>query len=640
MSLEEKTNGQYDAAQIQVLEGLEAVRKRPGMYIGSTGPKGLHHLVYEVVDNSIDEALAGYCKTINVTIQKDNSIVVEDDGRGMPVDKHPKMGIPAVEVIHTVLHAGGKFGGGGYKVSGGLHGVGASVVNALSTHMEVEIKRNGNIYKQCYEKGKAVTKLEVIGESKKTGSKTTFWPDPEIFTETTVFDYDTLEHRLREMAFLNKGIKIVFRDEREGKKKSETYHYEGGIKEFVKFLNKNKDAIHEEVIYFEIIKETCEVEVAMQYTDSYSELVLGYANNINTTDGGTHIVGFKSALTRVFNDYGKKNKILKENDTLSGDDVREGLTAIVSVKLSEPQFEGQTKAKLGNSEIRGFVETSTNENLTAFLEENPAQAKTILEKCIRAARAREAARKARDLTRRKGALESFSLPGKLADCSEKDPALSEIFLVEGDSAGGSAKDGRDRKRQAILPLRGKILNVEKARLDKILNSEEIKNMITAFGCGIGADFNIEKLRYHKIIIMTDADVDGAHIRTLLLTFFYRYMKPLIEGGYVYAAQPPLFKVKKGKDEWYTYSDAEQERLLASIADKPGKADIQRYKGLGEMDAEQLWETTMDYNHRTLVQITLEDSAAADEIFTTLMGDKVPPRKKFIEENAQYATIDA
>ena len=640
MSLEEKTSGQYDAAQIQVLEGLEAVRKRPGMYIGSTGPKGLHHLVYEIVDNSIDEALAGYCKTINVTIQKDNSIMVEDDGRGMPVDKHPKMGIPAVEVIHTVLHAGGKFGGGGYKVSGGLHGVGASVVNALSTHMEVEIKRNGKIYKQCYERGKAVTKLEVIGESKKTGSKTTFWPDPEIFTETTVFDFDTLEHRLREMAFLNKGIKIIFKDEREGRKRSETFHYEGGIKEFVKYLNKNKDAIHNDVIYFEIIKETCEVEVAMQYTDSYSELVLGYANNINTTDGGTHIVGFKSALTRVFNDYGKKNKTLKENDTLSGDDVREGLTAIVSVKLAEPQFEGQTKAKLGNSEIRGFVETSTNENLTAFLEENPAQAKMILEKCIRASRAREAARKARDLTRRKGALDSLSLPGKLSDCSEKDPALSEIFLVEGDSAGGSAKDGRDRKRQAILPLRGKILNVEKARLDKILNSEEIKNMITAFGCGIGDDFNIEKLRYHKIIIMTDADVDGAHIRTLLLTFFYRYMKPLIEEGYVYAAQPPLFKVKKGKEEWYTYSDAEQERLLASIADKPGKTDIQRYKGLGEMDAEQLWETTMDYNHRTLVQITLEDSAAADEIFTTLMGDKVPPRKKFIEDNAQYATIDA
>lgn len=639
MSLEEKTNGQYNAAQIQVLEGLEAVRKRPGMYIGSTGAKGLHHLVYEVVDNSIDEALAGYCKTIHVTIQKDNSVMVEDDGRGMPVDKHPKLGIPAVEVIHTVLHAGGKFGGGGYKVSGGLHGVGASVVNALSTHMEVEIKRNGKIYRQCYEKGKTVSKLEVIGESKKTGSKTTFWPDPEIF-ETTVFDFDVLEHRLREMAFLNKGIKIVFKDEREGKKRSETYHYEGGIKEFVTFLNKNKDPLHQDVIYFEIIKENCEVEVAMQYTDSYSELILGYANNINTTDGGTHIVGFKSALTRVFNDYGKKSKVLKDNDTLSGEDVREGLTAIVSVKLSEPQFEGQTKAKLGNSEIRGFVETSTNENLTAFLEENPAQAKIIIEKCIKAARAREAARKARDLTRRKGALESFSLPGKLADCSEKDPALSEIFLVEGDSAGGSAKDGRDRKRQAILPLRGKILNVEKARLDRILSSEEIKNMITAFGCGIGEDFNLEKLRYHKIIIMTDADVDGAHIRTLLLTFFYRYMKPLIEEGYVYAAQPPLYQVKKGKEVHYTYSEEEQAKLMTEIADKPGKADIQRYKGLGEMDAEQLWETTMDFNHRTLVQITLEDSAAADEIFTTLMGDKVPPRKKFIEDNAQYATIDA
>lgn len=565
--------------------------------------------------------------------------MVEDDGRGMPVDKHPKLGIPAVEVIHTVLHAGGKFGGGGYKVSGGLHGVGASVVNALSTHMEVEIKRNGKIYRQCYEKGKTVSKLEVIGESKKTGSKTTFWPDPEIF-ETTVFDFATLEHRLREMAFLNKGIKIIFKDEREGQKRSETFHYEGGIKEFVKFQNQNKTPLHPDIIYFEISKETCEVEIAMQYTDGYSELILGYANNINTTDGGTHIVGFKSALTRVFNDYGKKSKILKENDVLSGEDVREGLTAIVSVKLSEPQFEGQTKAKLGNPEIRGFVETSTNENLTAFLEENPAQAKIIVEKCIRAARAREAARKARDLTRRKGALESFSLPGKLADCSEKDPALSEIFLVEGDSAGGSAKDGRDRKRQAILPLRGKILNVEKARLDRILSSEEIKNMITAFGCGIGEDFNLEKLRYHKIIIMTDADVDGAHIRTLLLTFFYRYMKPLIEEGYVYAAQPPLYQVKKGKEVYYTYSEEEQTKLMTDIADKPGKPDIQRYKGLGEMDAEQLWETTMDFNHRTLVQITLEDSAAADEIFTTLMGDKVPPRKKFIEDNAQYATIDA
>ena len=505
--------------------------------------------------------------------------------------------------------------------------------------MEVEIKRNGNIYKQCYEKGKTVSKLDIIGESKKTGSKTTFWPDPEIF-ETTVFDFATLEHRLREMAFLNKGIKIIFKDEREGQKRSETFHYEGGIKEFVKFQNQNKTPLHPDIIYFEISKETCEVEIAMQYTDSYSELILGYANNINTTDGGTHIVGFKSALTRVFNDYGKKNKILKDNDVLSGEDVREGLTAIVSVKLAEPQFEGQTKAKLGNPEIRGFVETSTNENLTAFLEENPAQAKIIVEKCIRAARAREAARKARDLTRRKGALESFSLPGKLADCSEKDPALSEIFLVEGDSAGGSAKDGRDRKRQAILPLRGKILNVEKARLDRILSSEEIKNMITAFGCGIGEDFNLEKLRYHKIIIMTDADVDGAHIRTLLLTFFYRYMKPLIEEGYVYAAQPPLYQVKKGREVYYTYSEEEQTKLMNDIADKPGKADIQRYKGLGEMDAEQLWETTMDFKHRTLVQITLEDSAAADEIFTTLMGDKVPPRKKFIEDNAQYATIDA
>lgn len=636
--LDEKTNGQYDAAQIQVLEGLEAVRKRPGMYIGSTGARGLHHLVYEIVDNSVDEALAGYCTTIKVTICKDNSITVEDDGRGMPVDKHPKLKIPAVEVIHTVLHAGGKFGGGGYKVSGGLHGVGASVVNALSTHMEVEIRRNGKIYKQCYERGKTVTPLEVIGDSKKTGSKTSFWPNPEIF-ETTIFDFDTLEHRLREMAFLNKGIKIIFKDEREGKKRSETYHYEGGIKEFVKFQNQNKDAIHPDVIYFEVVRDTCEVEIAMQYTESYNELVLGYANNINTTDGGTHIVGFKSALTRIFNDYGKKAKILKENDTLSGEDVREGLTAIVSVKLAEPQFEGQTKAKLGNPDMRGFVETTTNENLTAFLEENPAQAKIILEKCIKAARAREAARKARDLTRRKGALDSFSLPGKLADCSDKDPSQCEIFLVEGDSAGGSAKDGRDRKRQAILPLRGKILNVEKARLDRILNSDEIKNMITAFGCGIGDDFNVEKLRYHKIIIMTDADVDGAHIRTLLLTFFYRYMRPLIEGGFVYAAQPPLYQVKKGKDVYYTYGEDEQTELMKSLEGKAGKADIQRYKGLGEMDAEQLWDTTMDYEHRTLIQITIEDSAAADQTFSTLMGDKVPPRKKFIEDNAHYATLD-
>ncbi len=641
MSAEKKQN-QYDAAQIQVLEGLEAVRKRPGMYIGSTGPRGLHHLVYEIVDNSVDEALAGFCKKIDVTIQKDNSIMVEDDGRGMPVDNHPKMGIPAVEVIHTVLHAGGKFGGGGYKVSGGLHGVGASVVNALSTRMEVEIKRNGKIYRQDYERGKTVTPLTVVGEAKKTGSKTIFWPDPEIFTETTEFDYDTLQHRLREMAFLNKGIKITLTDEREGKKKKEVFHYEGGLKEFVKHLNSNKDALHEEVIYFEVMKKDMEVEVAMQYTDRYNELILSYANNISTTEGGTHMAGFKSALTRVFNDYARKNKILKDSDdSLAGEDVREGLTAIVSVKLTTPQFEGQTKTKLGNTEMRGFVETSTSENLTAFLEENPTQAKIILDKCLRASRAREAARKARELTRRKSVLDSISLPGKLADCSEKDPAKSEIFLVEGDSAGGSAKQGRDRIRQAVLPLRGKILNVEKARLDKILNSDEIKNMITAFGCGIGNEFDEKKLRYHKIIIMTDADVDGAHIRTLLLTFFFRYMTPLIEGGYVYAAKPPLFMTKRNKEVYYTYSEPEQDRLLEKMANdgKSGKIDIQRYKGLGEMDFHQLWETTMDYNNRTLIQITIDDAAAADEIFTILMGDKVPPRKKFIEENAQLAELD-
>ena len=633
----------YGAEQIQVLEGLEAVRKRPGMYIGSTSARGLHHLVYEVVDNSIDEALAGFCKNIEVTINADNSITVEDDGRGMPVDNHPKLNIPAVEVIHTVLHAGGKFGGGGYKVSGGLHGVGASVVNALSTNMEVEIKRDGKVYKQTYSKGKTTSPLTVIGDSISTGSKTSFWPDAEIFDET-VFDYATLEHRLREMAFLNKGIKITLEDKREGIAKKEVFHYEGGLKEFVAHQNKNKEVIHPEVIYFEVefVKNNVEIEVAMQYTDRYNELVLSYANNINTTEGGTHMVGFKSALTRVINDYAKKNKLVKDNEpSLTGEDVREGLTAIISVKLSEPQFEGQTKTKLGNSEMRGYVETVTNDNLTAFLEENPASAKIIIDKCLRAARAREAARKARDLTRRKSVLDGFSLPGKLADCSEKDPTISEIFLVEGDSAGGSAKSGRDRKRQAILPLRGKILNVEKARLDKILNSEEIKNMITAFGCGIGDDFNIEKLRYHKIIIMTDADVDGAHIRTLLLTFFYRYMTPLIEGGYVYAAQPPLFRTKRGKEEYYTYSEKEQEKLMASLNEKTPNAkwEIQRYKGLGEMDDDQLWETTMDYKTRTLIQITLEDSAVADEIFTTLMGDKVPPRRKFIEENARYAKLD-
>ena len=640
MAFEEVKQQEYNAEQIQVLEGLEPVRKRPGMYIGTTGPRGLHHLVYEIVDNSIDEALAGFCKSISVVIHKDNSITVEDDGRGMPVDLHPKMKRPAVEVIHTVLHAGGKFGGGGYKVSGGLHGVGASVVNALSESMEVEIKRNGKIYKQTYSRGKVTSDLTVIGEcGKKTGSRTTFKADPEIFEETE-YSYDTLEHRLREMAFLNKGIKITLKDEREGKKKSEVFHYEGGIREFVKHQNKNKEAIHPDIIYFEAQRDTYEVEIAMQYTDRYNEMILSYANNINTTEGGTHMVGFKSALTRVFNDYARKNKFIRENEEgLTGEDVREGLTAIISVKLTEPQFEGQTKTKLGNSEMRGFVETVTNENLTAFLEENPQQSKAILDKCLKAARAREAARKARELTRRKSALEGISLPGKLADCSEKDPALSEIFLVEGDSAGGSAKQGRDRTRQAVLPLRGKILNVEKARLDRILNSDEIKNMITAFGCGIGSDFNIEKLRYHKIIIMTDADVDGAHIRTLLLTFFYRYMTPLIENGHVYAAQPPLFQVKKNKDVYYTYSEKEQEKLMAALNEKPGKAVIQRYKGLGEMDFHQLWETTMDFNNRTLIQITLEDATAADEIFTTLMGDKVPPRKKFIEDNAQYATLD-
>ncbi|MDD7513437.1 MAG: DNA topoisomerase (ATP-hydrolyzing) subunit B [Clostridiales bacterium] len=635
---EQKVTNEYGASQIQVLEGLEAVRQRPGMYIGSTGTKGLHHLVYEIVDNSVDEALAGYCKNIKITIQKDNSIKVEDDGRGMPVDKHPKMGIPAVEVIHTVLHAGGKFGGGGYKVSGGLHGVGASVVNALSTRMEVEIKRNGKIYMLAFEKGKTVEKLHEIGESKKTGSTTIFWPDPDIFDEVD-FDYSTLQHRFREMAFLNKGVNITLKDERlKGKK--DVFHYEGGIKEFVKHININKEIIHPDIIYYEVSEKDREVEIAMQYTDKYNEMIQAYANNIATPEGGYHLSGFKSALTRVFNDYARKNKFLKENeDNLAGEDIREGLTAIISVKLTNPQFEGQTKTKLGNSEMKGFVETATNEYLAAFLEQNPNQSKSILEKCIKAKNAREAARKARDLTRRKSALDSMSLPGKLADCSEKDPKLSEIFLVEGDSAGGSAKQGRDRIRQAILPLRGKILNVEKARLDKILNSDEIKNMITAFGCGIGHDFDIEKLRYHKIIIMTDADVDGAHIRTLLLTFFYRYMTPLIENGHVYAAQPPLFKTVKQRKIYYTYSEKEQDRLMEQLNEQPGKAEIQRYKGLGEMDFHQLWETTMDYNHRTLIQITLDDATAADEIFTTLMGDKVPPRKKFIEENAKYASLD-
>ena len=630
-----EVNQEYNAEQIQVLEGLEPVRKRPGMYIGSTSETGLHHLVYEIVDNSVDEALAGYCTEINVTITGENAIRVSDNGRGMPVDIHPKLGIPAVEVIHTVLHAGGKFGGGGYKVSGGLHGVGASVVNALSEAMEVEVKRDGKVYRQRYERGKTMYPLKETGVSDVTGTTTWFKPDPEIFRDTVVFNYSTLEHRLREMAFLNKGIKITLTDERGEAQKTDTFHYEGGIKEFVKYINRNKEPIHEDIVYFEVTKANFECEVALQYTDRYNEFILSYANNINTTEGGTHLVGFKTALTRAYNDYAKKNKLIKENEAaLSGEDIREGITAIISVKLTEPQFEGQTKTKLGNSEIRGFVDNATNENITAFFEENPQQARIIIEKGLRAARAREAARKARDLTRRKSALDGMTLPGKLADCSEKDPALSEIFLVEGNSAGGSAKSGRDRKRQAILPLRGKILNVEKARLDKILNSDEIKNMITAFGCGIGSEFNEEKLRYHKIVIMTDADVDGAHICTLMLTFFYRYMRPLIEKGYVYIAQPPLYKVEKGKQRYYTYSEEEQRKLLSELGTGQ-KLNIQRYKGLGEMDAHQLWETTMDYATRTLIQVKIEDFTRADDTFSMLMGEKVPPRRKFIEENAKY-----
>ena len=636
-SKKQNKNQEYDASQIQVLEGLEPVRLRPGMYIGSTGPQGLHHLVYEIVDNSVDEALAGYCSHIEVIIEEDNSITVKDNGRGMPVDEHPKLKIPAVQVIHTQLHAGGKFGGGGYKVSGGLHGVGASVVNALSTHMIVEVRRNGKIYEQEYFSGKEVTDLVIKGNSKESGSKTRFWPDPKIFDETE-YDYDTLQRRMREMAFLNKGLRISIEDKRKEKERKESFYYEGGIKEFIKYLNRQKDPITTDIFYFEYKEEGREVEIAMQYTDRYSELIYSYANNINTVEGGYHLSGLKASLTKTINDYARKNNILKEKDSaFQGEDVREGLTAIVSVKLTNPQFEGQTKAKLGNSDIRGFVESNMTENLGAYLEEHPKEAKKICDKVSAAQRAREAARKARDITRKTSVLESTSLPGKLADCSEKDPALSEIVIVEGDSAGGSAKSGRDRARQAILPLRGKILNVEKARYDKILNSEEIKNMITAFGCGIRDDFDISKLRYHKIIIMTDADVDGAHIRTLLLTFLFRYMTPLIEGGYVYAAQPPLFRIKCGKDIRYTYSDEEQAKALAEMkeANPKAKIDIQRYKGLGEMDYNQLWETTMDYNNRTLVKITIDDATAADEIFTTLMGDKVPPRRKFIEQNAKY-----
>lgn len=643
----EKKKSDYTGQQIQVLHGLEAVRVRPGMYIGSTGSQGLHHLVYEIVDNSVDEALAGFCKHIELSINEDNSITVCDDGRGMPVDMHPTEHKPTVEVIHTQLHAGGKFGGGGYKVSGGLHGVGASVVNALSTHMIVEVKRGGKLYEQEYFQGKRATELKVLGEAEGSGSKTTFWPDPEIFDET-IYDYDILQNRMREMAFLNKGLRITIEDKREGRKKKESFCYEGGIREFVTFMNRNKKVINEDVFYFENHKKDeatgkeYEVEVALQYTGNYNETVMSYANNINTIEGGFHLQGLKAAITRTLNDYARRTKQLKEkDDSLTGDDCREGVTAIVSVKLTDPQFEGQTKAKLGNSEVRGFVESSMNEYFNFYLEEHPAQAKKIVTKCINAANAREAARKARETSRKTNVLESTSLPGKLKDCSEKDPEICEIFLVEGDSAGGSAQEGRDRARQAVLPLRGKILNVEKATRARALDSQEIRNMITVFGCGIDDNFDISKLRYHKIIIMTDADVDGAHIRTLLLTFFYRFMRPLIEEGYVYAAQPPLFRVKRGKETWYTYSDKEQEDLLAELREKDSKTkvEIQRYKGLGEMDYTQLWETTMDYNHRTLIRISLDDAEKADEMITTLMGDKVPPRKKFIEENARYATLD-
>ncbi len=627
---------EYGADQIQVLEGLEAVRKRPGMYIGSTGPRGLHHLVYEVVDNSIDEALAGNCSEIYISINSDGSVTVRDDGRGIPVEIHPKTGLSTLETVLTVLHAGGKFGGGGYKVSGGLHGVGVSVVNALSDWLVAEVYRDGKVYRQEYERGVAKTKLEVVRDTDiKSGTSISFMPDASIFDEI-VFSYETLEYRLRELSFLNKVIKIEFEDKREGQEKSKKFHYTGGLVEYIKYLNRTKTPIHDHIIYVDKVANECTIELALQYTDAYTENIYSFANNINTHEGGVHLSGFKTALTKCVNDYARRNNILKEKDSnLSGEDIREGLTAIVSVKLPDPQFEGQTKTKLGNTFMRGLVDSIANEEIGAFLEENPSVAKQVIEKCLRAQRAREAAKKARDLTRRKNALEFTSLPGKLADCSEKSPEKSEIFLVEGDSAGGSAKSGRDRNIQAILPLRGKILNVEKSRLDKILSSEEIKNMITAFGCGIGDDFDPNKLRYHKIVIMTDADVDGAHIRTLLLTFFFRYMRPLIEGGYVYAAQPPLFKVKKGKKEYYAFSDDELSKLLDEVG-RQG-SDVSRYKGLGEMNAEQLWETTMDPESRTLLQVTIDDAIMADEIFSMLMGDKVAPRRDFIEANAKYVT---
>ena len=623
----------YDESQIQVLEGLEAVRKRPGMYIGTTSSRGLHHLVYEIVDNSIDEALAGFCSHIEVTINEDNSITVVDNGRGMPVGIHPKMGRSTIEVIMTVLHAGGKFGGGGYKVSGGLHGVGASVVNALSEACEVTVTREGKVWQQKYSRGNILGDVTQIGESDGHGTKTWFKPDHEIF-ETTEFEFEILQSRLRELAFLNKGIRITLSDKREGQEKVETYYYEGGIKEFVNYLNRNKDVLHPEPIYVEGEKDGIIAEVSLQYNDGYTENLYSFANNIDTIEGGTHLVGFKTAITRVINDYAKKFGHIKESDkNLSGDDVREGLTAVVSVKISEPQFEGQTKTKLGNSEVRGVVDSIVADGVGTFLEENPVVGKIIIDKALMAARARDAARKARELTR-KSVLERSTLPGKLADCSSKDPMECEIYIVEGDSAGGSAKQGRNRRFQAILPLRGKILNVEKQRLDRILNADSIRSMITAFGAGIGKDFDVSKLRYNRIIIMTDADVDGAHIRTLLLTFFYRYMRPLIDEGHVFIAQPPLYKISKGKKEVYAYSDEELENALNEVGGKDSSVDIQRYKGLGEMNANQLWDTTMNPEERILLKATVEDAIAADEIFTILMGDKVEPRREFIQKNAK------
>ena len=630
----EENKQSYDESQIQVLEGLEAVRKRPGMYIGSTSSRGLHHLVYEIVDNSIDEALAGFCKNIEVIINEDNSITVIDDGRGMPVGIHPKMGKSTVEVIMTVLHAGGKFGGGGYKVSGGLHGVGASVVNALSEYCEVTVTRECKVWQQKYSRGNVLCEVSEIAEADESlhGTKVTFKPDHEIFEETE-YDFDILAHRLRELAFLNKGIAITLIDKRENGQE-ESYHYEGGIKEFVSYLNRNKEVLHPEPIYVEGEKDGIIAEISLQYNDGYNENLYSFANNIDTIEGGTHLSGFKTALTRAINDYAKRFGHIKENDkNLSGDDAREGLTAVISVKISEPQFEGQTKTKLGNSEVRGVVDSIVGEGVSTFLEENPAVGKIIIDKALMAARARDAARKARELTR-KSVLERSTLPGKLADCSSKDPAECEIYIVEGDSAGGSAKQGRNRKFQAILPLRGKILNVEKQRLDRILNSDTIRAMITAFGAGIGKDFDEEKLRYNRIIIMTDADVDGAHIRTLLLTFFFRYMRPLIDGGHVYIAQPPLYKVSKGKREEYAYSDEELDKILEEFGGKDSSINIQRYKGLGEMNASQLWDTTMDPEHRILLKATIEDAIAADEIFTILMGDKVEPRRDFIQKNAK------